>query len=152
MLHHLKSYSNEQLFDELFKSNLGDYTHEELVSLRNTVWDGLQKNISHKDIAKKISSLNGAIAKESVSLSMTLVKAYYRIRTLQKALIAEIEWFEYTGFVRDKTRTFCRTRLNNRYHIDEILKMKNGVLEPAVFFCGGFECTHNWEPDAFYKP
>lgn len=151
MMKYLKTLSDKQLLDELFKVDFGDYTIEEISSVKRIIWNGLQNNNSHVEIANQLKSINGNVADNATSLSKTLVKAYGRIRTLQKALIAEIYWFEYVGILYEHTCSFCKSRLTHHFHIDEILAMKNGNLEPAIFFGGGFECTHDWEPDPFYR-
>ncbi len=149
-LYYIKDLSEQELIKELFKTNLDDYSDDELVIIKKTISDGLQQNKNFNKIADDLSLCGGGIAQNAIKLSKTFVVAFQRITHLQKALIAEIEWYQYVGIVKNKTYTFCLDILNKHHNIDNILKMKNGVLEPVIYFGGGFECTHRWEANPFY--
>lgn len=41
-------------------------------------------------------------------------------------------------------RAFCQRHYNKVYSLEEVEKMINDMGQPALYYCGGYNCRHRW--------
>jgi hypothetical protein len=128
---------------------LGDYTEATIERIAREVREGLIKQETTKELVARLAPIDDKTATYARAIAETQVKRYGRILKQEKARLAEVEYFEYVGPVRDTTRPFCLERVGKTFSLASILAMKNNNLEPVLDNCGGWRCVHDWEPDPF---
>lgn len=131
---------------------MGDYRQSTVEAVKQIVDKGIRDGLSLSELEEKIAETDAKAAHYAETLARTHLMRYGRVSKYQKALMAEVEIFAYLGVLRETTRPFCRVLLGHRYHIDDILRMRNGNLEPVIDNCGGWNCIHDWEPDPTALP
>ena len=148
---YIKSYTKEELIQELFNSSINFFDSHEMEIVKEIITNGLLTNSSHMVINERLCQINSRIKDKSMLLSKTYVKAFQRIQHFQKSLLGGVVWFEYVGNLYFTNCKICSNLLDKHFHINEILEMRNGIIEPVLFFGGGFECPHMWEADPLYR-
>lgn len=128
---------------------LQGYEEKTIESIARTVRQGIVEDVDFKELTRRIKKIGGTAGYYAETLAGTQLKRFARISKYNKSLIANVEYFTYAGVLRETTRSFCRACLLKTFHINNILKMRNGNLEPVIINCGGWNCIHDWEPDPF---
>jgi len=103
-----------------------------------------------------VSKVNMHLSGKGEAIYVTVCKAYSRIQQYKSALIADVEYFNFSGFKRKNSSPFCLKMLieaerGKRWNIRELLELRNGTNLPVIIFGGGEECHHDLDPDPFYK-
>ena len=141
-----------RLMRDVEKTNtlqLGEYKQETIDAIKEKIREGLLSDTPRSEIEDAIAAIDSRAAHYAKTLAGTHLMRYGNISRYGKAIQAGVTVFVYLGVLRDTTRNFCRAALGNRYHIDDILKFRNGNLEPVIENSGGWNCIHGWEPDPF---
>lgn len=126
---------------------LGDYQQSTIDAIKNVVENGLKDGLNQTELQGNIAEIDSKASHYAETLARTHLMRYGRTSRYNKALMADVYIFAYLGVLRETTRPFCRVLLGHRYHVDDILTMRNGNLEPVIENCGGWNCIHDWEPD-----
>lgn len=150
-MEYIKTFSRDELVDLLLEFDIPKYSESDISLVKKAIRGDILRNKTHLDIQKIIKETTGLHSNESQLLAKTYSAAYGRIQHLQKAYLGDVKWFEYVGIIKDDTYKFCLKHLNKHHEINEILSMKNGIIEPVIIFGGGFGCNHFWEADPFYE-
>lgn len=121
--------------------------------LSNLILNSMSEGMP-KSVIKKIDLI---IPGKGLCIYNTIYMAFNRYRNIQKAEIAGVNHFDYTGLVRNDSRPFCLNLLNlakkgKRWTLKEIIMdMENEAGLPVNLFGGGENCHHDWEADPFYE-
>jgi len=79
-------------------------------------------------------------------IAKTIVKtgqdAITQAKRINDSLEAGFEHFKYIGPAPD--RKFCREHYNKTYSKKEIEEMNNDQGLPVMYYCGGYNCHHQW--------
>lgn len=148
-----KEMSRMKRLETLNRQSLGEYSDSALKKISKTISAGIYKEYDWKKLSGELQKLKGKTEIYADVLAQTQLKGYSRLAKAEKARIGSVEWFLYTGIIRETTRPFCLEHAGNYYHIDEINAMNNGPkqLKPVLVYCGGWRCIHELEPDPFYN-
>lgn len=117
--------------------------------LAHKIFEAIEKGIEEKADWKEI-------AKESLrQVDITGLKLNTELETHKAALdrltrvknLEESGWeyLEYAG-PTGTVRPFCVDHIGRVYHIDDVKKMKNMFGQPALYYQGGYNCRHRWDP------
>ena len=146
-----RDFSKIRAIEKVNLANLGDYKDSTVKDIQTVIRKGLIEGENFKEITRRLQTLDEKVVGYAETIAKTQVKGYARIAKSEKARIAEVFLYEYTGIVRAVTRPFCNALIGTTHHIDRIHKMRNGNKEPVITYCGGWRCVHDWEPDPFAK-
>lgn len=142
-----RDFQRVRAIERAIDFQLGEYRASTIESVAREIRRGVIENVNVRDLEQRIFQIGGKAAQYAEAISKTGIKRYGRVSRYQKALIANIQYFQYQGVLRETTRPFCRVNLRKIFHINTILQMLNGNLEPVIENCGGWNCIHEWEPD-----
>lgn len=98
------------------------------------------------DIGAIADGLGSAVATSVSTEFDTALSAFNRTVTTVKATDAGIDYFVYFGPDDNKTRPFCRARVDKVYTLAELRKMDNGQGLPVEQYLGGYNCRHHLAP------
>ena len=147
-----RQFAAMRALEKVHRLQLDSYADSTVKALAKIVQKGALESQTYKEVAKSIKALNDDKASYyAETLAKTQIKRYGRQSRYQKALIGGVTVYEYAGVLRVTTRPFCRICLGKRFHIDDILKMSNGNLDPVLINAGGWNCIHELEPDPTAK-
>jgi len=139
-----------QALEKINASQLGAYEKNTVKDIAKKIRNGILDGLKSPEIAKDLAKLGDKVEFYANTLATTQVSAYGRETKHVKAQLGEVFYYQYIGITKT-VRPFCVDHLNQTYHIKEIVKMKNGQIEPVIRYCGGYNCHHDWEPDPFYS-
>ncbi len=74
-MRYLNTLSDKELLDKLFKVGLDDYTIEEISSVKRIIWNRLQRNNSHVEIANQLKSSQGRLNITTLEYTFSIVPA-----------------------------------------------------------------------------
>ncbi|MEQ8578167.1 MAG: hypothetical protein RIC57_09150 [Balneola sp.] len=147
-----REFQQLRALEQVHRLQLDTYADSTVKAIAKIIQTGVIDNEGYKEVAKNIGKLKDDKAKYyAETLAKTQIKRYGRQSRYQKSLIAGVTVYEYAGVLRVTTRPFCRICLGKRFHIDDILKMSNGNLDPVLINAGGWNCIHELEPDPTAK-
>jgi hypothetical protein len=117
----------------------------------------LQGEINKNDLQTAIQQKAEAStfnARTQAQLAISASNQLYRNGIAETAMLTH---YLYEGYTIAHTRPFCRIHVGKVYTADQILQMRNGMLEPVKIFKGGYRCKHSWVPvnpdwDTDYTP
>lgn len=80
----------------------------------------------------------------------TITASIGRAALLEQSRRDMVQHYRYVG-PRAHARAFCTHLLDQAsagktWTIDEINRLDNGQGLPVLYFCGGYNCRHRWEP------
>lgn len=142
-----REFATVRAIERTNQLQLDEYEKQTREAIARTVRDGAVEDKSVAELEEDLAELGGKAAQYAGTLAATHLKRYGRASRYHKSLVAGVDIYEYAGVLRDTTRSFCRACLGKLFHIDDILNMMNGNLEPVIENCGGWNCIHEWEPD-----
>lgn len=138
------------------KTDIGRYSQSSLNRIAKTVRESLAAQKTEKELIKDLSRISSKVQTYSEALAKTQMKGYARTVKAEKSMLGDVEWFEYVGWIRPKTRTFCLKCLGEKmFKLSTILNdLDNGPSQPkpVITYAGGWRCAHDFEPDPFYSP
>lgn len=102
-----------------------------------------------RDLEEKLKGVGGKAATFARVIANTQIKTVARVAKAEKARIAEVHFYQYVGIIRETTRPFCEALVGHSFDINTIRAMDNGNRNPVLYYCGGWNCIHDWEPDPF---
>ncbi len=147
-----KSFMDEKVkpIDENVKKQLN-----ELIKKSNFAVTELQQKIE-KELIK---SLNSGDFVKSLERGLRKIKVAERhinteIFTTKAALDnlkrsmdykkAGVKYLRYAGPLGTE-RPFCKLHIDRVYRFEEVEEMLNNFGQPALIYCGGYNCRHRWE-------
>ncbi len=152
-----RDHQKIQAIEKINATRLGSYEKKWVKKLSKVTRKALFEKVDYYELRHRIKKVGGGVSDYANVLAATQIKGYAREVKHQKANIGEVYWYKYMGNIRETTRDFCREKVGNHFHIDEIRAMDNDPrqekqLKPVITYCGGWNCRHDWEPNPFYKP
>lgn len=82
--------------------------------------------------------------------AFSILNAYKNSRRIFTGLSCKIFYFIYAGSITNYLCTYSRNHANKHFHINEIMSMRNGILDPVMCFGGGPGDHFGFEPDLLY--
>ncbi|XWN36079.1 MAG: hypothetical protein ROO71_08945 [Balneola sp.] len=142
-----RQFAAMRALEKVHRLQLDSYADSTVKAIAKIVQKGALENQTYKEVAKSIKALNDDKASYyAETLAKTQIKRYGRQSRYQKALIGGVTIFLYTGVLGVNSRPFCRACFDKNFHIDDIKKMSNGMLDPVLLNAGGWNCVHEFEP------
>lgn len=114
------------------------------------VMNGIGNGDEYKTIARRVADKVNATSHQIQTASNTSGMAMDRALRIEQAQAAGVEYFLYDGPPGE--RDFCNHKVGKVFHIDQIRKMRNGQSLPVEYYCGGYNCRHDWVPLVNYDP
>jgi len=74
----------------------------------------------------------------------TAENAINQAQRIRENIEAGVKYFKYAGPPAD--REFCQHLLDKVYTVEEIEQMDNGQGLPVLYYRGGYNCRHRWQP------
>lgn len=118
-----------------------------LMLLTKFIDDEIDRELFYKSFAE----LNIKNEQPTDVISLTLIKAVYRLKKFYQASIAGVKYFEHVGLSMTTDTKQCQQRMNKTYPLGKIEKMDAGGMGPAKIFGCGWTSNCYWEPDPFRK-
>jgi len=146
-----RDFSKIVAIEKINRAELGDYGESSIKDIQTVIRKSLIDGDDVKQIARRLKTLDEKVVHYADTIARTQVKGYARLAKAEKARLAEVFLYEYTGPIIKTTRPFCLALIGKTLHIDTINKMRNGNKEPVRTYCGGWNCHHDLEPDPFAK-
>lgn len=127
------SKQSDYLKDKLAK---GIFEAIETVIENKTDW----REIARENLRKLENS--GIKIETELETHKAALDRLVRIKNLEETGWEYLEYAGPTGTVRP----FCVEHIGRVYHIEEVKKMKNMFGQPALYYQGGYNCRHRWDP------
>lgn len=140
-----------QAMAKVNRKDIGQYKDLVIDRVSREVADAARYNRDWKEVADRIEGFKLRNKHYINSIAKTQVHSVNRAAKWEKANNAGVKWFAYKGILTETSRPFCRFMVDRVYHIQNIVKMKNGNREPVETYCGGWNCRHDWRPDPMYE-
>lgn len=129
------------LFSEGMKTVKGKLLDTSLQVFEEAIKSG---RIDRDQIAIRIAE-NAVTSKQYATIQTSaLLSGYNQLSRNVVRDTTSIEHGFYYGKHRKNTRLFCDFCIGNTYLLEDIEKMKNGMLEPVKLNRGGYQCIHSW--------
>lgn len=144
-----RDFDRIRAIESVASSDLGDYEASTVQRIARQLREGVTIGEDVDALVERMRGVGGKAGRRGLVVGRTLLKDYGRALKWEKALIAEIEFFEYVGPRLVSNRPFCAERIGNTYSITAIDAMRNLNRDPVFLHCGGWNCRHDWEPDPF---
>lgn len=109
------------------------------------------RNFGKTQWVEFLQDKGGNVATYAETLVRTEVNGALTDRTMAAADQAEVEYYRYDGVLSKNSRQFCWNHAGKIYHIDTIMQLDNGKLNPVITYRGGYNCVHRWTPLPFYQ-
>jgi len=149
-----RDHSKIKSLELIHSTNLGQFEEQAKKKIIKKVNEAIDEKAAYDELVDKLRTVSTGVSYYSNTLAHTQLRAYGRNCKSEKALLAEVFYFEYVGRIREYTYSHCRKWLaQGHFHIDEIAKLDNGAKQPkpVMVYCGGWNCHHDFEPDPFHK-
>ena len=125
----------------LFKLVGNNVTARAGVYIERALKAGLSTDEFVKVITEKVNDLADYQVRGIVRTANT---AFDTASVVAPAIDAGIEKFTYVG--PKPERLFCTERINKVYTLEQIGRMDNHQGLSVLYFRGGYNCMHGWEP------
>lgn len=122
-------------------SRLDDKLESRLI---NVISDSIAKDKELNQTKAEVHSIIQRYKGNAFTLTATGTGAINRIKRITDAINAGFEFFQFSG--PEPERRFCKLHYGQTYHITDIIKLDNQQNLDVLSFCGGYNCTHDWEP------
>lgn len=123
-----------------------EYLKEKLSqAIFEAVEKGIEEKTDWKEIAKESLrriDITGFKLETELETHKAALDRLTRVKNLEQTGWEYLEYAGPTGTVRP----FCMEHIGRVYHIDEVKKMKNMFGQPALYYQGGYNCRHRWDP------
>lgn len=117
--------------------------------LSQAIFEAVEKGIEEKSDWKEIYKeslyqidITGLRLETELETHKAALDRLIRVKNLEQTGWEYLEYAGPTGTVRP----FCMEHIGRVYHIDEVKKMKNMFGQPALYYQGGYNCRHRWDP------
>ncbi len=126
---------------------LSDFTRlERMFDRRITeeLKDGIKKNKTFEQMRARIDKITRGTKGHAWTLTATGLGAINEAKRIDAAIKQGYEFFKYVGPVPE--RKFCKEHWGKVYTVGEIKQMDNGQGLEVLYYRGGYNCTHTWQP------
>jgi hypothetical protein len=113
-------------------------------SVVSLVEKAIKEDISSSELSKLIAEAVGGGKYRANTIANTALQGYSAANTLEMAKNAGVKKYKYSG--PPAQRQFCKSRLGKVYTYDQIQNMDNEQGLSVLYFGGGYNCPHFWEP------
>ncbi|GMU99358.1 MAG: hypothetical protein AMXMBFR51_20930 [Ignavibacteriota bacterium] len=117
--------------------------------LAKTIFDSIEQGIEEKSDWKEIAKetlrqidITGFKLDTELETHKAALDRLTRIKNLEESGWEYLEYAGPTGTIRP----FCVEHIGRVYHIEEVKEMKNMFGQPALYYQGGYNCRHRWDP------
>lgn len=131
------------------RAEIGRYEEEATQLVARRTWEGILAGDSTRELGERLRGVSEKVDRYADTLGKSQLWRYQRTLKVNKAALADVQYFEYVGLVTKGTRPFCRAMVGQTVHVDTIGRLRNANREPVLYNCGGWNCKHEWEPDPF---
>lgn len=110
---------------------------------------GIANDETAEEIATKIKRSTRIEKRNARTLARTVEMGTVRGHKINKDISNGCRHFKYSQGPRSSMippRDFCRRHTGHIYSIKEIKGMNNGQGLPVLYYMGGYNCLHFWEP------
>lgn len=106
----------------------------------------MQERLPSSELESLLANKFGKAEAHARTIARTALAAFDRADTVRQAAMAGVKKFRYVG--PGASRDFCQHHLRKTYTLEEIKKLNNGQGLPVLYYGGGWNCRHTWEPVA----
>ncbi len=142
-----------QALEKVNNTRLGQYKNNAVREIAKTVRKSIIDGQTHTQLALDLSrSTDDKVVSFANTIARTQVQGYGQATKTEKARLGQVFFYQYVGIERDSTRIFCIELLRQGkvvFHINDINQMRNSHKLGVLYYRGGFNCHHRWEPDPF---
>lgn len=111
----------------------------------DAIEEGIKGNLNWKEIAaESINKLSAPGVRLNTEID-THKAAFDRLTRIKNLEESGWQFIEYAG-PSGTIRPFCVDHVGRIYSIDEVKKMTNMFGQPALYYMGGYNCRHRWDP------
>lgn len=151
-----RDFKKLQALEKINQTRLGAYSETAADDIVKTVSRGIADKLTQPELANNLNLLGDKVSFYADTISSTQLQGYSREVKNIKASIAEIEWFQYVGQLRETSREFCQANVGNYFNLEMIkntgaAEVGKSFINPFSINCGGWNCGHVLEPDPFYE-
>ncbi|MCS7054079.1 MAG: hypothetical protein NZM09_10155 [Ignavibacterium sp.] len=107
--------------------------------------EGIKGNLAWQDIAREsLSKINvlGLRIQTEIDTHKAAADRLIRVKNLEDGGWKYLRYAGPSGTIRP----FCIDHVGRIYSIEEIKKMVNMFGQPALYYQGGYNCRHRWDP------
>lgn len=113
-------------------------------AVADTVTRAIREGLPSSELESLLANKFGKAEAHARTIARTALGAFDRADTVRQAALAGAKRFKYVG--PGASRSFCQHHLQNIYGLEEIKRMNNGQGLPVLYYGGGWNCRHTWEP------
>lgn len=151
-----RDFSMVKKIEQINQLRLGKYEEKAIEEVKRELRRGIKEKLSVRELSDRLKTVDDKVQFYSDTIAQTQLSGYARLAKNEKANLGGVFYYQYVGVLREKSRDFCIIMLNKTMHIKDINKLDAGTVGPAfispcIVYCGGWNCTHDWEPDPFYE-
>ena len=99
-----------------------------------------------EELESELQNVVGWNRRYFATIARTAMSAFDSAGKIDSFVVSGFQWFRYVG--ANAERSFCVEHLGKLYHLTEILGMSNGQGLPVFIYKGGWNCRHQWTPEA----
>jgi hypothetical protein len=144
-----RDHTRIRAIERTLAAEIGRYKEDTVQEVARRLRIALVERESPEEAARRLIGVSKKVNAYAETLAQSQLMRYARVLKVEKALQAEVQYFEYVGLVTTGTRPFCRSMVGQICSLDTILLLRNANREPVIENCGGWRCVHLWEPDLF---
>lgn len=111
----------------------------------DAVEEGINGELNWREVAAdSISKLNvpGLRLNTEIETHKAAMDRLTRVKNLEESGWQYLEYAGPSGTVRP----FCAEHVGRVYSIEEVKEMTNMFGQPALYYMGGYNCRHRWDP------
>jgi len=148
-----KSFMDEKVkpIDENVKKQLNELIKKSnfaVTELQQKIEKELIKSLNSGDFVKSLERglRKIKVAERHINTEIYTTKA--ALNNLKKSMdykTAGVKYLRYAGPLGTE-RPFCKLHINKVYKFEEVEEMLNNFGQPALIYCGGYNCRHRWVP------
>lgn len=104
----------------------------------------IREGLPAAELESLLANKFGKAERHARTIARTALGAFDRADTVRQANLAGVRYMRYVG--PPASRDFCQHHLRKTYTVEEIKRLNNGQGLPVLYYGGGWNCRHTWEP------
>lgn len=104
----------------------------------------IREGLPAAELESLLANKFGKAERHAATIARTALGAFDRATAARQAALAGVGRFRYVG--PPASRDFCQHHLRKTYTVEEIKRLNNGQGLPVLYYGGGWNCRHTWEP------
>lgn len=142
---HSEFVQSRVVFHEFAKAELTAIYDSFDAKVFAAVSSSLRRGVPAEAVLRQIKRMGRTESRHIGTVANTIEMSHARLGAVMEGVESGVRKFRYEG-PAGGARSWCQKMLGKVLDIDEISELKNDYGQSALYFCGGWNCRHRWEP------